>query len=164
MVPMRDKKSGGALHEPTHPRPLRGGERSYPSDICRDSARPRVVGSVCGGIPPTARRLPVGFAPTSQPHWSDVLTAADTRSPQARAALEKLCRAYWYPLYRHGAFSRAGTQDAGSETGAPLQDFSVDGSVKIRPARGSFKELSNPTPILQPSLRDLCAMRHVSRR
>ena len=93
-----------------------------------------------------------------------MLTAADTRSPQATAALELLCRAYWYPLYRPGAFSRAGTQDAGSETGAPLHDFSVDGSVKMRPARGGFTHLSNPTPIVQPSLRDLCAMRHVSRR
>ena len=30
-----------------------------------------------------------------------MLTAADTRSPQSTAALESLCRAYWYPLYAH---------------------------------------------------------------
>ena len=32
-------------------------------------------------------------------HWSVVLNAQDTASPLASAALEKLCRAYWYPLY-----------------------------------------------------------------
>ena len=32
-------------------------------------------------------------------HWSVVLASADQDSPQARAALEKLCRTYWYPLY-----------------------------------------------------------------
>jgi RNA polymerase sigma-70 factor (ECF subfamily) len=32
-------------------------------------------------------------------HWSVVLTAGQGASPDAEAALEKLCRAYWYPLY-----------------------------------------------------------------
>jgi RNA polymerase sigma factor (sigma-70 family) len=32
-------------------------------------------------------------------HWSVILRAQDTSSPLAAAALEKLCRAYWYPLY-----------------------------------------------------------------
>src|SRR5215471_5883914 len=32
-------------------------------------------------------------------HWSVVLTAGQTSSPQAADALEKLCRTYWYPLY-----------------------------------------------------------------
>ena len=31
-------------------------------------------------------------------HWSLILNAQDTSSPVAAAALEKLCRAYWYPL------------------------------------------------------------------
>jgi RNA polymerase sigma factor (sigma-70 family) len=39
-------------------------------------------------------------------HWSVVLEAGDAGSPQASAALERLCRDYWYPLYayvrRHG--------------------------------------------------------------
>ncbi len=34
-------------------------------------------------------------------HWSVVLAAGDTKSPQASEALEKLCRAYWYPLYAY---------------------------------------------------------------
>jgi RNA polymerase sigma factor (sigma-70 family) len=32
-------------------------------------------------------------------HWSLVLAARDGDSARARAALEALCRAYWYPLY-----------------------------------------------------------------
>ena len=43
-----------------------------------------------GGIPP------VHFSTT---HWSVVLAARDTASPQAGAALAELCRTYWYPLY-----------------------------------------------------------------
>jgi RNA polymerase sigma-70 factor (ECF subfamily) len=45
--------------------------------------------------------------PSSQPgwfattHWSVVLAAGQTASPQAEAALEKLCGAYWYPLYAY---------------------------------------------------------------
>ncbi len=32
-------------------------------------------------------------------HWSVVLLACDSQAPGARDALEKLCCAYWYPLY-----------------------------------------------------------------
>ena len=32
-------------------------------------------------------------------HWSVVVAASDQNSPQKVDALEKLCRAYWYPLY-----------------------------------------------------------------
>ena len=34
-------------------------------------------------------------------HWSVVLSAGQTPSPQAAAALETLCRTYWYPLYAY---------------------------------------------------------------
>jgi len=37
-----------------------------------------------------------GFAAT---RWSTVLNAGRDDSPEARAALEKLCSTYWYPLY-----------------------------------------------------------------
>ncbi len=32
-------------------------------------------------------------------HWSRVVAAADSACPGARAALEALCAAYWYPIY-----------------------------------------------------------------
>ncbi|HOC55193.1 MAG TPA: sigma-70 family RNA polymerase sigma factor [Verrucomicrobiota bacterium] len=44
--------------------------------------------------PATARRE--WFTTT---HWTVVLNARDQGSPEAAAALEKLCRTYWYPLY-----------------------------------------------------------------
>jgi RNA polymerase sigma factor (sigma-70 family) len=34
-------------------------------------------------------------------HWSVVLQAVGNDSPQAAAALEKLCLGYWYPLYAY---------------------------------------------------------------
>ena len=34
-------------------------------------------------------------------HWSLVLNARESDSPQADEALEKLCRSYWYPLYAY---------------------------------------------------------------
>src|SRR5207253_7528719 len=46
------------------------------------------------------------FATPSQfntTHWSVVLLAGKSASSQSSAALEKLCRAYWHPLY---AFAR----------------------------------------------------------
>ena len=41
---------------------------------------------------------PAVFATT---HWSVVLAAGGADTPQSSAALEKLCRTYWYPLYAH---------------------------------------------------------------
>jgi RNA polymerase sigma-70 factor (ECF subfamily) len=32
-------------------------------------------------------------------HWSVVVQAGDSQSTQAAAAMERLCRTYWYPLY-----------------------------------------------------------------
>ena len=47
-------------------------------------------------------------------HWSVVLAAARTASPEADAALETLCIAYWYPLYAY--LRRSGhTHDAAED-------------------------------------------------
>jgi RNA polymerase sigma-70 factor (ECF subfamily) len=32
-------------------------------------------------------------------HWSVVVRAGDSQSPEASAAMERLCETYWYPLY-----------------------------------------------------------------
>jgi len=60
----------------------------------------RVTSLTSGGG--TGKNGRAAFATT---HWSVVLTAQE-RSPAADAALEKLCRTYWWPLYgfvrRHG--------------------------------------------------------------
>ncbi len=44
-------------------------------------------------------------SPSSRPewflttHWSVVLAAGQADSQRQRAALERLCQTYWYPLY-----------------------------------------------------------------
>ncbi len=52
-------------------------------------------------IPEPKRRPFTGEARFASTHWSVVLAAAETSSPEAQAALEKLCAAYWYPLYAY---------------------------------------------------------------
>jgi hypothetical protein len=37
----------------------------------------------------------------STTRWSVVLAAGQTQSPEAIQALDRLCRAYWFPLYAH---------------------------------------------------------------
>jgi len=51
-------------------------------------------------------------------HWSVVLAAADPEAPEAAAALEQLCRTYWYPLYayvRRRGYSPEDAQDLTQE-------------------------------------------------
>ena len=43
-----------------------------------------------------ASRPAEAFATT---HWSMVMRAGDSQSPEAARAMERLCRTYWYPLY-----------------------------------------------------------------
>lgn len=50
--------------------------------------------------------MPESFEPTAAPggafattHWSVVVQAGDSLCPEGTAALERLCRTYWYPLY-----------------------------------------------------------------
>lgn len=50
-----------------------------------------------------------GFTTT---HWSLVLSAADRSSVSGQAALERLCRAYWYPLYAYVRRQGRGVEEA----------------------------------------------------
>jgi DNA-directed RNA polymerase specialized sigma24 family protein len=45
-------------------------------------------------------------------HWSVVLSAKNRSSPQSHEALEKLCQAYWYPLYAYARWRGYAAQDA----------------------------------------------------
>jgi DNA-directed RNA polymerase specialized sigma24 family protein len=55
---------------------------------------------------------PVRSGEFTTTHWSAVLAAGQTASPQADAALERLCRTYWYPLYAHVRRRGFGVEDA----------------------------------------------------
>jgi RNA polymerase sigma factor (sigma-70 family) len=56
----------------------------------------------------SARSLPTPSSAVDEPrpvfvttHWSVVLSARQKDSPHSAAALETLCRTYWYPLYAY---------------------------------------------------------------
>jgi RNA polymerase sigma factor (sigma-70 family) len=42
-----------------------------------------------------------GVGSIGHTHWSAVLAAGQTASPCATAAMEELCRTYWYPIYAY---------------------------------------------------------------
>jgi len=63
------------------------------------------------GDPTSSATVHGGLAFTAT-HWTTLLAAGDEGSPQADAALEKLCRAYWYPLYAHIRRGGASAPDA----------------------------------------------------
>lgn len=73
-------------------------------------------------------------------HWSAVLQAGKGDSLAASAALEELCRTYWYPLYafvRRRGFSPEDAQDL---TQAFFTDILAKGSLcAARPERGKFR-------------------------
>lgn len=59
--------------------------------------------------PELAGRTAAQFATT---HWSAVLAAGDSASPDSREALERLCQTYWYPVYAFVRRSGRGPDDA----------------------------------------------------
>jgi RNA polymerase sigma-70 factor (ECF subfamily) len=73
-------------------------------------------------------------------HWSVVLAAGDTSAPHGNRALEKICEAYWYPLYafiRRQQYSPQDAQDLTQEFFAWLLE-----SKHLRladPDRGRFR-------------------------
>jgi RNA polymerase sigma-70 factor (ECF subfamily) len=69
-------------------------------------------------------------------HWSVVVHAGDSRSPEAASAMERLCRTYWYPLYVFVRRKGHGHEDASDLTQAFFAKFlekrylkSVDASL-----------------------------------
>ena len=82
--------------------------------------------------------IPLALFPTT--HWSRVARAGDPDEPEARAALEGLCRDYWYPLYalaRRRGFDR---DEAGDIVQGFLADLLERGDlVTADPSRGRFR-------------------------
>ena len=73
-------------------------------------------------------------------HWSVVLAAADEETPEAAAALERLCRTYWYPLYayvRREGHSPEDAQDLTQEFFATL--LRRDSLAHVAPEKGRFR-------------------------
>lgn len=75
-----------------------------------------------------------------QTQWSLVRRAARADSPDARAALENLCRAYWFPIYvfiRRNGHSPADAQDLTQDFFARL--LSGNSIARADPALGKFR-------------------------
>jgi DNA-directed RNA polymerase specialized sigma24 family protein len=73
-------------------------------------------------------------------HWSVVLAAGGNDSPQARQALERLCRTYWYPLYAHVRRRGYGHEEAQDLTqGFLLQLLERDSFARVERGRGRFR-------------------------
>jgi len=90
--------------------------------------------TVGGSVGDTEGRSGI-FATT---HWSVVLTAGQAGSSQAAAALEKLCRAYWYPLYaylRRDGWSEPDAQDLTQGFFAHLLEHQTLGRVSREKGR-----------------------------
>ena len=60
------------------------------------------------GVEPVAK----GSRLFTTTHWSVVLAAGQSESPQAAQTLEQLCRTYWYPLYAYIRRRGHGPEDA----------------------------------------------------
>ncbi len=73
-------------------------------------------------------------------HWSVVLQAGREGSPQAAAALEKLCRTYWYPLYVYARRHGHGPEDAEDLIqGFFLQLLQNRTFAHVDPGKGRFR-------------------------
>ena len=87
-----------------------------------------------------ARRSPSAGGWFATTHWSIVLLAGQERSDQSADALEKLCRAYWYPLYafvRRQGYEPEKAQDLTQEFFARLLE--KNWVAEADPTRGRFR-------------------------
>ena len=86
---------------------------------------------------------PSGTNPGAQfttTHWSVVLTAGHASSPDARQALEQLCRTYWYPLYAYVRRRGVGKDDAEDLTQQFFLRLLQGNRLALAdPARGRFR-------------------------
>ncbi len=79
-----------------------------------------------------------GGFPTT--HWSVVLSAGDGSLPNAKAALERLCRAYWYPLYVYVRWQGRSVEDAQDLTQEFFARLLQRDYLRLSdPARGRFR-------------------------
>ncbi len=85
-------------------------------------------------------------------HWSVVLLAGQEHSPQTAAALEKLCRAYWYPLYSFTRRQGHGPHEAADLTQVFFsQLLATNAMASVNRKKGKFRSF------LLASLKNLLA-------
>lgn len=73
-------------------------------------------------------------------HWSVVVNAQDSRSPESAQAIERLCRTYWYPLYVFVRRRGHRHEDACDLTQAFFARFLEKSYLKsVEASRGKFR-------------------------
>lgn len=83
------------------------------------------------------RKTQAGFPPT---HWSVVLAAAGKDSSAAGEALNRLCAAYWYPLYAFVRRQGASPHQAQDLTQEFLCQFLAGSALaRVHPEAGRFR-------------------------
>ena len=92
---------------------------------------------------PTTEYDPLTHGTGAQFHdtrWTVVLAAIDSPSPALDAALAKLCRAYWYPLYAFARRSGLSQADAADATQSFFAQLLEKGSLKkVDRNKGRFR-------------------------
>ena len=84
-----------------------------------------------------SRESPGVFATT---HWSVVLAAGGSSSSGAREALERLCRAYWFPLFGYVRSKGFSPHDAEDLTQEFFSRFLASDALRtVREERGRFR-------------------------
>ena len=101
-------------------------------------------GMAASALPPrgTEASDPRGFAGAAfrTTHWSQVLCAGRTASPEARQALEGLCSTYWYPLYAFVRRRGHGPEDAQDLVQGFFARFLArDDLASVHPDKGRFR-------------------------
>jgi RNA polymerase sigma-70 factor (ECF subfamily) len=103
-------------------------------------------------IPEQRHAVQAGPGDFRTTHWSVVLQAGQMDSSLAQAALEELCRGYWYPIYsfvRRRGCSPEDAQDLTQEFFSRL--LANRGLATVHPAKGRFRSF------LLASLKNLLA-------
>jgi RNA polymerase sigma-70 factor (ECF subfamily) len=103
-------------------------------------------------IPEQRPAVQAGAGEFRTTHWSVVLQASQMDSSRAQAALEELCRGYWYPIYsfvRRRGCSPEDAQDLTQEFFSQL--LANRGLATVHPAKGRFRSF------LLASLKNLLA-------
>ena len=125
------------LHGPHTPPGNRG-------PLPRGNSSPFVANGPAPGRPRLRRDLPCRNPPrrlASRPRkWSRVVRAGDPADPEARAALEGLCRDYWYPLYAFARRRGLAPDDACDLVQGFFADLIERGDLAaVDPERGRFR-------------------------
>lgn len=98
---------------------------------------PRDIPGTTGHPPEPTARTAAQFATT---HWSAVLAAGDSASPDSRDALERLCQTYWFPLYAFVRRKGHSPEDAEDLVQDFFSTFLQKGYIgRADPARGRFR-------------------------